>query len=138
MNRYFDEMVLSASPMELIRLLYQKAIASIEAARQHLNSGRIDKRSQAINNAYLVVTELTASLRPDSAPELSERLAALYAYMQTRLLSANLLQEDAPLAEVQGLLVTLSESWDSIPDRNETRPDSRRLSDSEGRISVTA
>ena len=138
MNRYFDEMVLSASPMELIRLLYQKAIASIQTAREHLKAGRISERSLSINNAYLILAELTVSLRLDAAPELTARLAALYGYIQSRLLSANLLQEDAPLAEVLSLLTTLSESWGAVPDPAGFPPESWRTADSGDRIAVTA
>jgi hypothetical protein len=83
MNRYFDEMVLSASPMELIRLLYQNAITSTQAAREHLKAGRISERSHSINNAYLILAELIASLQSDVAPELTARLVALYGYMQS-------------------------------------------------------
>jgi flagellar protein FliS len=132
MNRYFDEMVLSASPMGLIRLLYQKAIASTEAAREHLKAGRIAARSQAINQAYVILAELTVTLRPESAPELGGRLSALYSYMQARLLHANLRQDDAPLAEVLGLLAMLSESWEAVSDSWE------QVSDAGSAIAMTA
>jgi flagellar protein FliS len=111
MNQYFEQMVLSASPVELIRLLYQKAIASTRNAREHLRCGRIPERCSAINNAYLVLGELTRSLKEEAAPELAKRLGALYVYMQGRLIEANQKQQDEPLAEVLGLLVTLAEPW---------------------------
>jgi flagellar protein FliS len=111
MNQYFEQMVLSASPVELIRLLYQKAISSTRNAREHLRCGRIPERCSAINNAYLVLGELTRSLREDAAPELAKRLGTLYTYMQGRLIEANLKQQDEPLAEVLGLLITLAEPW---------------------------
>jgi flagellar protein FliS len=111
MNQYFEQMVLSASPVELIRLLYQKAIASTRNAREHLRCGRIPERCSAINNAYLVLGELTSSLRKEAAPELAQRLGALYTYMQGRLIEANLKQLDEPLADVLGLLITLAEPW---------------------------
>jgi len=41
-------------------------------------------------------------------------LAALYQYMRSRLLAANLRQEDAPLSEVESLLRTLDEAWSAI------------------------
>ena len=125
--------------MELIRLLYaQKAIASTQAAREHLNAGRIAERAQSINNAYLVLAELTASLQCEAAPELTARLSALYAYMQNRLLDGNLRQEDAPLAEVLRLLATLSESWGAVPELTEAPPESCQNAAPEGRIAVTA
>jgi len=132
MSRYFDEMVLSASPIELIRLLYQRAIASTQAAREHLKAGRLAERSHSINTAYLVLAELTGSLHSETAPELTARLAGLYAYMQKRLLDANLRQEEAPLGEVLNLLVSLSEAWAAVPDPNNPPPECQRPIDSEG------
>lgn len=115
MSPYFDQMILSASPVELIRLLYQKAIAKVREAREHLAAGRIEERSAAINLTYRIIMELTHSVEPASAPELSSSLTALYFYIQERVLKANMNQTDAPLAEVLGLLTTLSEAWNAVP-----------------------
>jgi len=122
MNQYFEQMVLSASPVELIRLLYQKAIASTRNAREHLRCGRIPERCSAINNAYLILGELDRSLREEEAPELATRLRALYVYMQGRLLDANLKQQDEPLGDVLGLLITLQEAWDVPRAEPEVQP----------------
>lgn len=116
MNPYFEQMILSASPVELIRLLYQRAIGSVRDARGFLKEGRIEERCASINIAYAVLTELTSSLRADDAPELSNKLNGLYGYMQGRLVEANLRQEEAPLNEVIGLLTTLAEAWCAVPD----------------------
>jgi flagellar protein FliS len=116
MNPYFEQMILSASPVELIRLLYQRAISSIRDAREHIRHGRIAERCASINVAYAVVRELAGSLRDDDAPELSANLKALYAYIQGRLVDANMMQQEEPLTEVLGLLTTLAEAWNAVPD----------------------
>jgi flagellar protein FliS len=97
-------------------------MTSVRDAREHLKSGRIIERGRSINNAYLVLAELSASLRSEEAPELGKRLGGLYAYMQGKLLEANLKQQDAPLAEVLALLTTLDEAWAAIPDAVEAEP----------------
>ena len=58
--------------------------------------------------------ELATSLDHERGGEISQRLALLYDYIQRRLLEANLQQSDAPLAEVLGLLSTLSEAWAGV------------------------
>jgi len=122
MNRYFEQMVLTASPVELIRLLYQKAIDSTRKARENMRSGHIAERSAAITNVYLILGELMASLQPEDAPELASRLQSLYAYMQSRLLEANRSQQDQPLADVLGILVTLAEPWAELERALATHP----------------
>src|SRR6185312_12041599 len=108
---YFEQMILSASPVELVRLLFQQAIASVADAREHLREGRIRERAQAIKKAHAILGELLVSLRMDHAPELAQNLRMLYCYMQQRLLEANFQQTDAPLEETGRLLTTLADAW---------------------------
>jgi flagellar protein FliS len=111
MNPYFEQKILNADPLELIRMLYQHGILSVRQAREHLRAGRIPERAKAINTAWGVLAELTNSLRPEAAPEMAGRLRDLYCYMQRRLIAANFEQKDEPLAEVLALMTTLSEAW---------------------------
>lgn len=108
---YFDQFVLSADPVTLIRMLLQKASTHVADARKCLASGEIQNRGTAILKAYEIILELQATLQDEHAPELCDRLRALYNYMQERLITANVQQLDAPLAEVHGLLATLIEAW---------------------------
>ena len=116
MNPYFEQMILSASPVELVRLMYQRAIALVTDARDHLKAGRIRERTQAINRAYAILAELLVSLDPEKAPELATNLKRLYCYMQERLVEANLRQKEEPLAEIAGLLSTLADAWREVPE----------------------
>lgn len=114
MNPYFEQTILNADPIDLIRMLYQRAISSVRGAREHLREKRIAERSAAILQAYAAIGELLAALRPEVAPELSARLRNLYFYVQQRLLDANMQQADPPLAEALGLLITLEEAWSGV------------------------
>jgi flagellar protein FliS len=114
MNPYFEQTILNADPIDLVRMMYQRAISWVVDARGHLTHKRIAKRSAAIMRAYAVLAELLAALRPEMAPELSQRLQSLYLYMQQRLLDANMQQADHPLAEVLGLLITLEGAWTGV------------------------
>ena len=116
MNAYFEQMILSASPMELVRLMYDQAILCVRDARRYLSQKKITERSKAIMKAYGLVAELLTSLNQEQAPELSASLRNLYLYIQGLLLTANCEQTDQPLAEAQALLGTLSEAWKQVPD----------------------
>lgn len=114
-DAYLEDKIFSADPVELVRMLYQAAIESVAAARQHLTACRIADRSSAISKAVEILVELNASLNHERAPEVSRRLAELYDYMERRLLEANYEQSDAPLAEVLKVLETLATAWKMIP-----------------------
>jgi flagellar protein FliS len=113
-DAYLESRILSADPMELVRLLTQGCTAAVKDARRHLSAGVIAERSRAITKAWEILTELIGSLDHTRGGEISVRLGQLYDYMQRRLLDANMQQADAPLVEVLGLLSTLSEAWDGV------------------------
>lgn len=115
LQAYEEEKILSADPMELVRLLYRGAIDAVETARHRLAARDLRGRSAAISKAVEILGELLASLNPEGASEVSRSLAELYDYMQRRLLAAQFEQADAPLAEVLQLLQTLGEAWNRVP-----------------------
>ncbi len=119
---YLESRVLSADPLGLVRVLYQAAIASVHDARRYLAAGQITERSRSISKACEIVIELNAALDHQRGGEISARLAALYDYMLRRLLEANIEQSDALLAEVLGLLSTLSEAWEQLRPAPEPAP----------------
>jgi flagellar protein FliS len=110
-NSYEDNRILSASPMELVRILYTAAARAVQDARESLRTGAIGARSRDISRAQLILLELSTAVDPSKGQEISERLLALYEYMMGRLAEANADQKDAPLAEVSTLLGTLQEAW---------------------------
>ena len=111
LDSYLETRVLSADPLELVRLLYQAAISAVQDARHHLAAGKIMERSRSISRACAILAELHGALDHYRGGEIAGRLAALYDYMHRKLLEANLHQSDPPLGEVLGLLATLSEGW---------------------------
>ena len=113
-DAYLEGRILSADPLELVRLLYQGCSDAVREARRSLAEGEIASRSRWVSKASDILTELIGSLDRQRGGEIGERLALLYDYMQRRLLEAHLRQADEPLAEVLGLLVTLGEAWAGV------------------------
>ncbi len=113
-EQYLENRILSADPLELIQILYEHAIRFVGEARRALNAGDIAGRSKAISRTIGILGELEGSLDREAGGAISHNLAALYRHMRTRLLTANLKQEDGPLAEVESLLQTLGGAWQEI------------------------
>ena len=111
---YLEQEILSASPVQLVHLLYQAAISQTRDARRYMRENDIPARCAAISKACDLVGELRASLDPALGGEIASRLEALYNYILGRLIEANLQKSDGPLAEVLGLLITLDEAWGQI------------------------
>jgi flagellar protein FliS len=111
---YLETRVMSASPLELTAILYEYAVMRVQEAREHLRAGDIPARSVSISKAIAIVSELQGALDMDSGGEIAQNLSNLYVYIQGRLLQANAEQSPAILSEVETLLSTLLEAWQSI------------------------
>src|SRR5580658_7300789 len=92
--QYLEAEVLGADPVKLVNLLYRGALEAIGAARRYLAAGDILRRSRQISRAWEILLELLRSLDRERGGELGTRLAALYIYMQQRLIEANVQQTD--------------------------------------------
>jgi flagellar protein FliS len=110
-NSYLESRILSATPIELVQILYEAALEAVESARRHLREGDIAARSKDISRGSVILQELALSVKHDTGPALSRNLVELYDYMQRRLIEANFHQIEGPLAEVSKLLSTLLEGW---------------------------
>jgi flagellar protein FliS len=114
LSSYLEQKALAATPLELVAMLYSKAIDEVREARGRLAEKNILLRSNAISKACAAIGELDGSLNMEAGGNLSLRLRGLYRYCLVRLMDANMKQADEPLAEVLGLLSTLSEGWQAI------------------------
>jgi flagellar protein FliS len=125
---YLEAQVMSADPVELICLLYDRAVDRVREARRRLASREIAERAAAIGDVISIVGELNASLDHSAGGAISANLAQLYNYLTMRLTEGNVKQQDAPLAEVENLLLTLAEAWHGMraqlarPAETETAP----------------
>ena len=107
--------VVSATPQQLIVMLYEGAIAAIAMAQQHLRLKDIAAKGKTISKAISIIDDgLKASLDPNVGGELAQHLSDLYGYMSQRLLYANLKNDEPALEEVRQLLVQLSGAWKSL------------------------
>jgi flagellar secretion chaperone FliS len=113
-RRYQEIEIRTASPLELVVLLYDAAIAGIQKAQEHLASGDIANRTRCLNKACAIITELQVSLDFAGGAEVASSLDRLYHYMKTRIFDANLRQDAAPLREVAGLLGSLRSAWAQV------------------------
>lgn len=116
-NQYLESRVLSASPIELVRLTYRGTLDATSAARQHFASGDIPARTNALNRASALVTELVTSLRcpPDPGGQsLEQNLRRLYDYVLHQFAQAAIEQNPQPLDDADAVLRSLLESWERI------------------------
>lgn len=105
----------SASPHQLILLLFDGALQAIRQARIHMEKKNIAEKGRLLSMAISIVTAgLLASLDGEKGGEVAGNLGNLYDYCARRLFEANLKNDPAILDEVANILSGLREAWASI------------------------
>ena len=119
MNAYrgvgVESIVESASPHQLVLMLFDGARAAVALANANLQGRNIPAKCEAISKAIAIIDGgLKASLDLKVGGELAQNLSDLYAYMTQRLLHANLKNDLAALEEVSLLLQQLGSAWATL------------------------
>jgi len=98
-------------------MLMEGASVSISTAKHHMEKKQIEEKGAAISRAIDIITNgLQLSLDKSGADEIGERLDALYEYMVTRLIHANLNNDIGALNEIHLLLGEIKSAWEEIAD----------------------
>lgn len=107
--------VLSASPHQLIAMLFDGAQAAIKAARLHMTNENVAEKGKSISKAIDIVNSgLLAALDKEKGGELAERLEGLYNYVTNLLVKANIHNDTAKLDEAAELLQNIGSAWKEI------------------------
>ncbi len=114
-----ETQAMSASPHQLICMLFDGAVRAIAMARHHMASGDVAAKGNAISKAVSIVDNgLKASLDAKAAGPAGEglvaNLSALYDYVIRRLLQANLHNDAQALDEAEALLENVASAWREI------------------------
>lgn len=108
-SQYKENSILTASPEELILMLYNGLVKYILQARKAMDDKDLGKVNNYIQRAQDIVFELQASL--DKKYEVSESLDLIYDYMHRRLIDANIKKDEETLLEVLELAKELRDTW---------------------------
>jgi flagellar protein FliS len=110
--------VMEATPHQLISLLYSGAVDRLSSARGALEREDRALQGNLVGRVISIVDALAAALDHDVGGDLANNLSALYDYMQRRLLDAAVSSDSEALREVEQLLSTLRDAWNSMPIEN--------------------
>ncbi|MGC5324870.1 flagellar export chaperone FliS [Brevibacillus sp. SYSU BS000544] len=106
---YQNNQVNTASPQELILMLYSGAIKFIKQTRTAIQEKNFDKASQFNLRVQSILNELIVTL--DHNYPIAEQFLSLYEYMLRRMIEANVKKDIVILEEVEGLFVQFRDTW---------------------------
>lgn len=129
---YRSNSVLTASPGQLVLMLYDGALKRLAIARDAFSHGDEDlRRIETINSSLLkaqaIISELQGTLNHEAGGEFATTMHRLYDYFNRRLFEANLRKQVEPVIEVERLLGEVRNAWAEMLLKQEPgRPDTIR------------
>jgi len=113
---YRANAILTASPGQLVLMLYDGALKAIALAREGFNipaeePSRIQVINQHLLKAQAILSELQSGLNLESGGEFARTMYGLYDYHNRRLFEANLRKQVEPVVEVERLVRELRDAW---------------------------
>jgi len=117
-NQYQNNHILTASPEQLLLMLYDGAIRFTRQAIQGMEQGDMAVAHHGIKKSLAIITEFTNSLNHEIGGEIAENLDALYSFMIRELTLGNLHKDTEKLRVVERLLVDLRATWGEAVELN--------------------
>ncbi|MEW5762760.1 MAG: flagellar export chaperone FliS [Bacillota bacterium] len=108
-REYVQNAILTADQPRLALMLFEGAVRFARQAAEYIAARDTAAAHQAIIRAQDIVEYLAATVNQEV--EVGRNLAALYDFVHTRLVEANINKDTALLGEAIGLLEQLRDTW---------------------------
>jgi flagellar protein FliS len=112
-NAYRESAVLTATPEQLVVMLYDGANRFLTQSAIAMRDGRAGLAGEKLRRAEAIIDELLATLDM-SVGEIADRLQALYLFFKEHLMSARLKQDAGKVDEVAHFMRELRSSWAAV------------------------
>lgn len=115
LNVYRKTATTTASPGELVLMLFDGALRFMAAAELGFQEENFARRNEQVHNNIMrtqaIITELQATLNMEKGGEFSENLYRLYDFMQDQLNQANREKNIDKIKVVVGFVQDIREAW---------------------------
>jgi flagellar protein FliS len=109
---YQNNSITTATPGELTLLLYNGCLKFIHQAKLAIEKKNLSESNLFNQKAQAIISELRATL--DESQEISQNMMVLYEYISRQLVEANIKNDRAILAEVEGLVTEFRDTWKQV------------------------
>lgn len=111
-EQYKKHQVETATPEEVLIMLYDGAIRFLLTAKKSLAAGELEKAHHNLIKAQNIVLEFMNSLDMEIGGEIAINLYRLYEYLHYRLVQANIKKDVGMIDEVLEHLRNLKATWE--------------------------
>jgi flagellar protein FliS len=101
----------SASPMQLIVMLYDGALRFLSEAKAAQAVGDMPRRAHALRRVAAILAECHSTLDLERGGAVAAELDRLYSYMSTRLIDITVKRDATAIDEIHTLMTPLRNAW---------------------------
>jgi flagellar protein FliS len=116
-NPYLRTKVMTASKEELRLMLYDGCLKFCHQAKAGLEAKNYEQSYENLVKAQKIVLELSTSLNHEAAPDICDKLTALYNYIYKLLVDANMTRQPEKIDEAVKLVAYERETWQLLMDK---------------------
>lgn len=122
----------SIHPVKLIHMMYERVLTHLEYAAAAIKERNPRKRGENLGRAIALITELSASVKPDDDSEAADFLRGLYSAMLVELPKVSISNDPTVLRQAAGYIRELKKIWE------ETAMQEQSVADQKGRAPLDA
>ena len=111
---YQSNSVFTATPEQLVVMLYDGALSSLSEASAAAARGDVATRAAGVSRSLTIIGALQSTLNVQEGGAVALELDRLYTYATQRLIDVTTKKDSTALTEVHKLLSTIREAWDHI------------------------
>lgn len=115
LDTYRRQQVETASPMQLVRMLYDAMLESTQQAKSSLEAKDYEEAHNRLLHAQRIVEELDHALDMDTGGEVALNLRRLYDFLLQRLTYVNITKSMSALEDTEAVMEEMHAMWMSVP-----------------------
>lgn len=101
----------SASPMQLVVMLYDGALRFLTEAKAAQATGDMPRRAHALRRVAAIIAECHSTLDLEKGGDVAKELDRLYSYLSERLLDVNIKKDATAIDEMHRLLTPVRNAF---------------------------
>jgi flagellar protein FliS len=113
-SNYRQQAVQGATPLGMVVMLYDGAIAGLQRAITAIEAYDIEKKCAHLNRALSIIAQLEGTLDFERGGEVAQTLKQFYVHARACVLQANIQNSKEILAALVQQFVMVREAWDQV------------------------
>ncbi|NPA39650.1 MAG: flagellar export chaperone FliS [Thermodesulfobacteria bacterium] len=118
-NSYIENQVRNADPLELVLMLYNKAISCLKISKKTIEEGltepeQVKKKAENLSRATEILAYLQGSLNFEKGQEIAKNLNEIYETLINELVKANMENDTEIIAKSIEILEDLKKAWEDV------------------------